>query len=165
ISGVRCIEQIEASADMRTILLESLTFDQDSIRLTSRSLRMRTEASARFDKGLSPELPPYGLRRAVQLMVQLAGGQSARGILDVYPGRRERAPLPFSTADVARILGVDWPIDLIRGRLEALGFAWTPPRRRRRCASSTRCRPSRRSCAPRCVRACSTPSPAMRVTA
>ena len=90
LAGVMGGANTEVTEDTRTLLLESANFNNVNIRRTSTRLRLRSEASLRFDKGLSPELPPRGLRRATQLLAELAGGSVAKGIIDVYPGPGSR---------------------------------------------------------------------------
>ena len=77
-----------------SILLESANFNNISIRRTSIKLNLRSEASSRFERGISPELAPIALRRATQLLLELAGGKAAKGIADVYPGKREHKACP-----------------------------------------------------------------------
>ena len=69
----------------------------------------------RFDKGLSPELPPRGLRRATQLLAELAGGTVAEGIIDVYPGAKESAPLHITEERIKQVLGIPIGLETVRG--------------------------------------------------
>ena len=80
LAGVMGGEDSEVTSTTSTILLESANFKNASIRRTSRSLGLLSEASARFDKGLSPDLPMPAIRRAIQSMVKYAGGAATTGI-------------------------------------------------------------------------------------
>lgn len=122
VAGVMGGAESEVTERTTTILLESANFNGASIRRTSRRLGLISEASSRFDKGLSPELPMVAARRAMQLMVEIAGGTAARGIVDVYPRPLERDPILLSRRRVAQILGIDFTLDRIRQTLERLGF-------------------------------------------
>ena len=122
LAGVMGGANTEVSEDSKTLLLESANFDNVNIRRTSTRLRLRSEASLRFDKGLSPELPPRGLRRATQLLAELAEGKVAKGIIDVYPGAREQAPLSITEGRIKQVLGISMGMDRVRGVLESLGF-------------------------------------------
>ena len=122
LAGVMGGANTEVTESTTTLLLESANFDNVNIRRTSMRLRLRTEASIRFDKGLSPGLPPKGLVRATQLLTELAGGTAASGIIDVYPGAREQAPLHITESRIAQVLGVAVPLSRVRGVLESLGF-------------------------------------------
>jgi phenylalanyl-tRNA synthetase beta chain len=104
-------------------LLEAANFQQVSIRKTSRALKLRTEASLRFDKGIAPALAPAAARRAVHLLVALGGGRAAPGLVDAYPSRRERAPVPIGPAEVRRVLGIGMERGAIREALERFGVA------------------------------------------
>ncbi len=122
LAGVMGGANTEVTESTKTLLLESANFDNVNIRRTSTRLRLRSEASLRFDKGLSPELPPRGLRRATQLLAELAEGKVAKGIIDVYPGAREQAPLHLTEGRIQQVLGISIPMDKVRGVLESLGF-------------------------------------------
>ncbi len=105
------------------VLLESATFDGYNNRDTAQRLRLRTEATLRFEKGLRPELAPIALRRATQLIQQLAGGTVDRGFVDVFPGQEEAAqPVPLSAARLKKVLGMDLDIETVQGVLESLAF-------------------------------------------
>jgi phenylalanyl-tRNA synthetase beta chain len=123
IAGVMGGAGSEVSEETSAVLLESANFNPVSLRRTSRELRLRTEASLRFEKGLSPELPLPALRRATQLILELAGGEAAAGIIDVYPGRREREPILLTASQVKALLGIEVSQEQIITVLESLGFA------------------------------------------
>ncbi len=123
VAGVMGGRESEVTADTRAILLEAANFHHASIRRTSRALKLRTEASLRFDKGIAPALAPAAARRAVGLMVTLAGGRACRGLVDAYPGRQDRAPIPIGPAEVKRVLGIRLERGQIRSALERFGIA------------------------------------------
>ncbi len=122
IAGVMGGEESEVTEQTKTILLESANFNNVSIRRTSRKLGLISEASSRFDKGLSRELPIHGIKRAVQLMVELAGGKAAKGIVDAYPDPKPVTIIPLQAQKVSRVLGIDFGIERIRQTLQSLGF-------------------------------------------
>ncbi len=123
LAGVMGGLESEVTEATTAILLESANFNNVSIRRTSNSLRLRSEASSRFEKGISPELTVPALQRATKLILELAGGRAARGIIDVYPGRVERVPILLSTTRVKRVLGMEIGINRIAEVLTSLGFA------------------------------------------
>ncbi|MFO7997200.1 MAG: phenylalanine--tRNA ligase subunit beta [Dehalococcoidia bacterium] len=104
------------------ILLESANFNQVAIRRGCSYLQFQSEASIRFDKGLNSELPLLPLRRATQLLLELAGGRAARGIIDVYPGKSEPKLISLTTHEVERLSGLKVNVDETVKILEALGF-------------------------------------------
>ncbi len=105
-----------------SVLLEAACFDGVNNRSTSRAVGLRSEASLRFEKGLSPDLPLPAARRATQLMVELAGGVAAKGVVDVYPGRRARKPVRITLERTQRLLGVEISVAEMARVLESLGF-------------------------------------------
>ena len=125
LAGVMGGANTEVSEDTKSVLLESANFNNVNIRRTSDRLKLRSEASIRFDKGLSPELPIQGLRRATQLLAELGGGTVARGVIDVYPGKVEQKPVVITPARVEQVLGISVEKGKIIEILESLGFDCT----------------------------------------
>ncbi|MCS6802551.1 MAG: phenylalanine--tRNA ligase subunit beta [Chloroflexota bacterium] len=121
LAGVMGGLDTEVTERTTEILLESANFHNYTIRRTARRLRMRSEASTRFEKGISPELTIPALQRACRLLTEIAGGRVAAGFLDVYPGCVPLEPRPLSSADVARVLGVTWPLERIEQIFRSLG--------------------------------------------
>ncbi len=105
-----------------TILLESANFNQATIRRGCRYLQFQSEASIRFDKGLNSELPLLPLKRATQLLLELAGGRAAKGIIDVYPGKSLLKLISVNAREVKRLSGLKVNIDEILKVLKALGL-------------------------------------------
>jgi len=105
-----------------TILLESANFNQATIRRGCSHLQFQSEASIRFDKGLNSELPLLPLKRATQLLLELAGGRAAKGVIDVYPGKSEPKLILLTSREVKRLSGLKVNIDEILKVLKALGF-------------------------------------------
>jgi len=81
-----------------SILLESANFNQAAIHHGSQELKLASEASVRFEKGLNPGLAIMAARRATQLIAQLGGGKAAKGIIDVYPGKKGSKPVAVSVS-------------------------------------------------------------------
>jgi phenylalanyl-tRNA synthetase beta chain len=126
IAGVMGGANSEVVEDTTTILLEAANFNPTSIHYTSRQLVLPSEAAMRFERGICPELTIPALKRATQLMLQLAGGQAARGASDVYPGKRESRPILLSADKAKQLLGVEFNLDQIVGTLTSLGFDCQP---------------------------------------
>ena len=108
-----------------SVLLESASFDPVNIRRTASALRLNTEASHRFERGIRAELAPLALRRATQLILEIAGGEAAEGIVDLYPGQKERPPVKISGARIKKVLGVDHEMAEMERILDSLGFQRT----------------------------------------
>jgi len=126
IAGVMGGANSEVTEATTTILLEAANFNPTSIHYTSRHLGLPSEAAMRFERGIRPELTVPALRRATQLMLELGGGQAAKGIVDVYPGKREPQPILLSTEKTKQLLGVEFSRDEIAKTLTSLGFAFQP---------------------------------------
>ena len=82
---------------------------------------MPSEACIRFERGISPEMTIPALKRATQLIVELGKGQAAQGIIDAYPGKIEKKPIRIGTADVKRVLGIEFSVKQIVDALTAEG--------------------------------------------
>ncbi|MFA5374199.1 MAG: phenylalanine--tRNA ligase subunit beta [Dehalococcoidia bacterium] len=122
VAGVMGGANSEVSDRTVNVLLESANFNPASIRRTSARFKLRSEASLRFEKGLSAELPVHALRRATQLLAQLGGGQIAKGIIDVYPGKQPERKIDLKLTRVERVLGVKIPQADVKRVLTSLGF-------------------------------------------
>jgi phenylalanyl-tRNA synthetase beta chain len=112
----------EVTDKTEAILLESANFNQATIHRGCINLQFQSEASIRFDKGLNTDLPLLPLKRATQLLVELAGGRAAKGIIDVYPGKSKPKTIPLSAREVKRLSGLAVTIDKILEVLKDLGF-------------------------------------------
>jgi len=122
IAGVMGGANSEVSEQTTSILLESANFNPASIHYTGRTLRLPSEACMRFERGIRPELTLPAIKRATQLIIQLAGGEAAKGLADIYPGKLEQKPILLSTSHVSRVLGVKFSLDQIVSALTSLGF-------------------------------------------
>lgn len=83
LAGVMGGAATEVTAQTQRIYLEAATFEGGRIRKTAKRLGLRSEASARFERGLPVTLAPLGLSRATELLVQVAGAQQISGVTDV----------------------------------------------------------------------------------
>ena len=122
IAGVMGGELSSVTETTRHAVLEAATFDGVNIRATSRALRLRTDASSRFEKKLSPELALAGARRAAQLIAETAGGRVHRGWPDVYPVPQEPVRVSVDPARIDAILGVHVPLEEAEAILRRLDF-------------------------------------------
>ncbi|HEY4888698.1 MAG TPA: phenylalanine--tRNA ligase subunit beta [Candidatus Dormibacteraeota bacterium] len=122
IAGVIGGEESAVIAGTTDILLEAATFNGPSIRQTSRTLGLRTEASARFERGLPPELALAGARRAASLIAELAGGTVHREWPDVYPRPQEPVRINLRPALVDEVLGTHVPLEEAEAILKRLNF-------------------------------------------
>ncbi len=115
LAGVMGGADTEVSAETKNVLLESASFDFVSIRRTMRQFNLPSEASARFSRGIDPEIVKPAAERAAELMRQCAGGTVASGIVDCYPAPRPPREITLKLAAVRKLLGTDLPaLDVVR---------------------------------------------------
>lgn len=131
VAGVMGGADAEVTASTTTILLEAASFNAINVRRTSGILGLRTEASIRFEKGLHPELAAVAARRAMKLLVEIAGGRAAKGLVDSYPAKRADTRVVVTRERIEKVLGMDLPTTQVRQALTDLGFGcrWVPPDR------------------------------------
>lgn len=104
------------------IMLEGANFNATTIRKTSRALGLSTDASYRFERGCDPEICARAVDRAIALMYELAGGQVAKGLIDVYPKHFQSPVVSFSPSRCNAYLGAGHkPEDMVRV-LNAIGI-------------------------------------------
>jgi phenylalanyl-tRNA synthetase beta chain len=122
LAGVIGGEETAVTGETRDILLESATFNGPNVRQTSRALGLRTEASARFERALPPELALAGARRAASLIAELAGGTVHREWADVYPRPQEPVRINIRPALIDDVLGAHVPLEEAEAILKRLNF-------------------------------------------
>src|SRR5579883_2040957 len=107
LAGVMGGTETEVSDSTRNILLESATFDGINNRRTAQRLKLPSEASQRFTKGVPATLNPIGARRAAALMRDHAAGSVVPGMVDTYPIQQQQRVVYITARNVRRILGMD----------------------------------------------------------
>jgi phenylalanyl-tRNA synthetase beta chain len=112
----------EVTDGTTNILLEAANFVGPNIRRTSTTLKTRTEASTRFEKGLPQELAMLGSLRATKLLVEICGGTALAGAADAYPVPQEHPRVEVSRERIMQVLGVDPSKEKVIGALAGLGF-------------------------------------------
>ena len=122
VAGVMGGHETEIDENTRNILLEAANFDSISIRRTTRALKLPSEASLRFGRGIHPELAEPAAKRASELMRTLARGTIAQGMVDAYPAPLAPVRIDLTTAEVERSLGMRFSLNEISEILESLEF-------------------------------------------
>ena len=122
IAGVMGGVESEVSDETTGVILEAAAFDMGSVRRTARDLKLRTDASARFERGLDPELAGAAAARATRLLLDLNPGSRVTAVKDVYPEpvRPRSITLPFGL--IERILGIRFEPSVVLDALTRLGF-------------------------------------------
>ena len=103
------------------MLVEAAEFDPVSIRNTARQLNLHSDSSYRFERRVDPEGLDWASRRCCELILELAGGELAAGVVDVGQPPPRREPIVLRLAQLKRILGIDVPAERVREILVALG--------------------------------------------
>ncbi len=122
LAGVMGGQDSEVRSETRNIFLECALFDPKVTRRTRRALGLSTDASYRYERGVDPEGMERALRRAVDLILRVAGGEVDGALLDVYPEPATAPVVALRAPRVTKVLGVDLGVDAIAGYLEPLGF-------------------------------------------
>ncbi len=122
IGGVMGGAESEIDGTTRWIALESAYFQPASIRRTSRRLGLKSEASARFERGADVNAPPLGIARAAALFHQVGAGRPAGPLIDRYDAPRPPLQVRLRAARIARLLGQTVPSADVSRILLALGF-------------------------------------------
>ena len=125
VGGIIGGQNSEVTDRTTNILLEAANFNHINIRQSETALRVTTEASRRFDKGLNEESAEYGLRRATKMLVEVCRGTAATGIIDEYPMHRTPASIHLTQQRLHTLLGTPLSSGQVHDLLTALGCTLT----------------------------------------
>ncbi len=107
IAGIMGGENSMITDNVTTMLFEAATFNGTNIRLSGKKLGMRTDAQAKFEKGLDPNNAIEAMNRACQLVEELGAGEVVGGVVDVYPVKKEPVVIPYDAGKINALLGTD----------------------------------------------------------
>ena len=122
IAGVFGGEDSGVTEATTEVFLESAYFDPVSIRKTSKTQGLQTDASFRFERGTDPEMPPYALKRAAMLICELAGGRIVGKAVEIYPQSVERKRIELDYNRIESFIGQKIGHENITRVLEALQY-------------------------------------------
>ena len=122
IAGVMGGQESEVGESTTNILLESATFAGINNRRTAAQLKLPSEASYRFARGIPATLNPSAARHAAELMRQYAGGRIVPGMVDAYPVEQQTPVVYTTVSDMRRLLGLVVTTDQIVDALQRLDF-------------------------------------------
>ena len=125
IAGVMGGAESEVDENTTDILIESAHFDPLSVRRASRQLKLRTEASYRFERVVDPEGVRRAADRACELLAEMGQAGVVPGIVDVYPNPPGLRQITLRAARAADLLGMDITTDIATDCLIRLGFGVT----------------------------------------
>lgn len=120
IGGVMGGANSEVSDETTAILLESAWFDPVRVRRTAKRHGLHTEASHRFERGADPGIVVKAIDRCAQLIVEVAGGEAAKGVIDVTQRADPPTEIGLRLDRIPKILGVDLPAENVVQLLEPL---------------------------------------------
>ncbi|HET8843208.1 MAG TPA: phenylalanine--tRNA ligase subunit beta, partial [Ktedonobacteraceae bacterium] len=123
IAGIMGGSETEVSDTTRTILLEAATFENINNRRAAQKLKLHSEASQRFSRGIPATLNLIAAYRAAALMRDHAGGTIASGQIDVYPVLQPTRIVYTTASDVRRLLGMEISRETIVASLRRLDIA------------------------------------------
>ena len=124
IAGIMGGENSMITDDVKTVLFEAACFDGTSIRLSSKRIGFRTDASGKFEKGLDPNNAQAAIDRACQLMEELGAGEVVGGMVDVCSETREPSRVKFEPEKINKLLGTNLTKEEMIGYLGRVELAY-----------------------------------------
>ena len=122
IAGIMGGENSKINEGLNTVLLEAACFDGTNIRLSSKKIGLRTDASGKFEKGLHPETALLAMNRACTLIEEIGVGEVACGVVDVYPVKEGDREVEFDLDACNRLLGTNISLEEAREYFDRLGI-------------------------------------------
>jgi phenylalanyl-tRNA synthetase beta chain len=122
LAGVMGGANSEVQSDTKTVLLESALFNGQRIRTASKDHGLRSEASARYEKGVDPKRVHAAAERAAQLISLYAGGEVLEGSVEVQSATFEPAVVKTTVNKINRVLGMNISAEEIKAIFDRLGF-------------------------------------------
>ncbi len=126
IAGIMGGENSMITDHVQTMLFEAACFDGANIRISSKKIGLRTDASGKFEKGLDPNNAIDAINRACQLVEELGAGEVVGGVVDVYGKKKEGKRIPFDAAKINRLLGTQIEKEEMLGYFEKLELGYDP---------------------------------------
>ncbi|MFP3154463.1 phenylalanine--tRNA ligase subunit beta [Lachnospiraceae bacterium ZAX-1] len=120
IAGIMGGENSMITENVQTMLFEAACFNGTNIRLSSKKIGLRTDASSKFEKGLDPNRSIEAVNRACQLIEELGAGEVVGGVIDVYGEPAKGKNIFFDAKKVNRLLGTQIDKDTMIGYLKKL---------------------------------------------
>lgn len=120
IAGIMGGENSMITDDVSTMLFEAACFDGTNIRLSSKRVGLRTDASGKFEKGLDPNNAIEAINRACQLVEELGAGEVVGGVIDVSNFENKNTRIKFEPEKINKFLGTDIPTESMLGYFKKL---------------------------------------------
>lgn len=124
IAGIMGGENSKITDRIQTLLFEAACFDGTNIRLTGKKLGMRTDAQAKFEKGLDPNNAVLAINRACQLIEELGAGEVVGGAVDIYPNVKKETRVKFDYNCSNRLLGTNLDKETMLSYFKAIDLGY-----------------------------------------
>ncbi len=124
VAGVKGGVRAEVMNETTDIIIESATFDPVQTRKTSQALKIRTDASARFENNVADELAAYGVKAVATLILELAGGQ-LQGYATVGAAKPANKEVVVTASRTSKLLGADITDAIMEDIFTRLEFSYT----------------------------------------
>nr|WP_302627894.1 phenylalanine--tRNA ligase subunit beta [uncultured Eubacterium sp.] len=126
LAGIMGGENSMITDDVHDMLFEAACFDGTNIRLSSKRVGLRTDASGKFEKGLDPNNAEAAINRACQLIEKLGAGEVVEGMVDVYPTKKEERTIKFDPEYVNNLIGFNLTEEEMVNYFPALELKYDP---------------------------------------
>lgn len=123
IAGIKGGKPTGIDGSTSAVILEAANWDGVATRKTSRALNLRTDASARFEQVMSPEVAGCGLKAVVDLVISLCGG-TVEGYADEYPAPQKIVPVSVSLSRINSVLGLSLSAPVVADVFKRLDFGF-----------------------------------------
>ncbi len=124
LAGIMGGENSKITEEVNQVLFEAACFDGTNIRLSSKKLGLRTDASSKFEKGLDPNNAEAAIDRACALIEELGAGEVVGGIVDIYPEKKTEKRIPFEPEKYNRLLGTAIASEEMLGYFDRLEISY-----------------------------------------
>ena len=124
LAGIKGGKNAGVEDSTTNVFLEVAYFDPAWIRKSDNFHSLKTDASFRYARGTDPNMPPYAVRLAAQLICQLTGGQVIGDFIDLYPTEINKTEIAVSYANIDRLIGKILDRSLIQEILENLDITY-----------------------------------------
>ena len=126
LAGIMGGENSMITDDVKDMLFEAACFDGTNIRLSSKRVGLRTDASGKFEKGLDPNNAEAAINRACQLIEELGAGEVVAGMVDVYPEKKTETTIKFDPDYVNKLIGFNLTEEQMVSYFPALELKYDP---------------------------------------
>ena len=122
IGGIMGLQNSEVTDETANLIIECAYFDPGKIRNSSKKLGLYTEASKRFERGCDPNDIEFALDRVCSIIVEIAGGEVLKGIIDNYPSKIEKIKIQLRQKRINSIIGMEISESKVKDILNRLEF-------------------------------------------